>query len=73
MNDATPYLLERGRALAKDFPDYFTGRCIHLPDLLAAINVELSAFLLRRQYRRQLERERTVDATGERQRRHCQR
>ena len=28
MNDATPYLLERGRALAKDFPEYFTGRCI---------------------------------------------
>lgn len=55
MNDATPYLLERGRALAKDFPDYFTGRCIHLQDLLAAINGELSAFLLRRQYRRQLE------------------
>ncbi len=55
MNDATPYLLERGRALAKDFPDYFTGRCVHLPDLLAAINGELSAFLLRRQYRRQLE------------------
>ena len=55
MNDATPYLLERGRALAKDFPDYFTGRCVHLPDLLAAINAELSAFLLRRQYRRQLE------------------
>lgn len=55
MNDATPYLLERGRALPKDFPDYFTGRCIHLPDLLTAINGELSAFLLRRQYRRQLE------------------
>ena len=55
MNDATPYLLERGRALAKDFPDYFTGRCVHLQDLLAAINAELSAFLLRRQYRRQLE------------------
>lgn len=55
MNDATPYLLERGRALAKDFPDYFTMRCIHLPDLLNAINGELSAFLLRRQYRRQLE------------------
>lgn len=55
MNDATPYLLERGRALPKDFPDYFTGRCVHLQDLLAAINGELSAFLLRRQYRRQLE------------------
>lgn len=55
MNDATPYLLERGRALPKDFPDYFSRRCIHFPDLLNAINAELSAFLLRRQYRRQLE------------------
>ena len=54
-NDATPYLLERGRALPKDFPSHFTGRCIHLPDFLAAVNGELSAFLLRRQYRRQLE------------------
>lgn len=55
MNDATPYLLERGRALPKDFPDYFSKRCIHFPELLSAINTELSAFLLRRQYRRQLE------------------
>ena len=54
-NDATPYLLERGRALPKDFPAYFTGRCVHLPDFLTAINSELSSFLLRRQYRRQLE------------------
>ncbi len=54
-NDATPYLLERGRALARDFPPYFADRCIHLPDFLAAVNGELSAFLLRRQYRRQLE------------------
>lgn len=55
LNDATPYLLERGRALPKDFPSYFTGRCIHLPDFLTAVNGELSAYLLRRQYRRQLE------------------
>ena len=55
MNDATPFLLERGRALAKDFPQYFSSRCIHLQELIAAINTELSAFLLRRQYRRQLE------------------
>ena len=55
MNDATPFLLERGRALPKDFPTHFTSRCIHLPDLLTAINAELSAFLLRQQYRRQLE------------------
>ena len=55
LNDATPYLLERGRALAKDFPSYFSSRCVHLPDFLTAVNGELSAFLLRRQYRRQLE------------------
>ena len=55
LNDATPFLLERGRALPKDFPGYFSDRCIHLPDFLTAINGELSAFLLRRQYRRQLE------------------
>jgi stage II sporulation protein E len=55
LNDATPYLLERGRAVSKDFPLYFTSRCIHLQEFLAAVNGELSAFLLRRQYRRQLE------------------
>ena len=55
LNDATPYLLERGRALPKDFPQYFADRCIHLPDFITAVNGELSAFLLRRQYRRQLE------------------
>ncbi len=55
LNDATPYLLERGRAMPKDFPAYFADRCIHLPDFITAINGELSAFLLRRQYRRQLE------------------
>lgn len=55
LNDATPYLLERGRALAKDFPQHFTSRCVHLPDFLAAVNGELSSYLLRRQYRRQME------------------
>ena len=55
LNDATPFLLERGRAMAKDFPSYFSDRCIHLPDFLTAVNGELSAYLLRRQYRRQLE------------------
>lgn len=55
LNDATPFLLERGRAMQKDFPGYFTQRCIHLSEFILAINGELSAFLLRRQYRRQLE------------------
>ena len=62
LNDATPFLLERGRALAKDFPSYFADRCIHLPDFLTAVNGELSAFLLRRQYRRQLEETRRSGA-----------
>lgn len=55
LNDATPYILERGRALPKDFPQHFTNRCIHLTDFLNAINGELSSFLLRKQYRKQLE------------------
>lgn len=55
MNDATPLMLERGRALPKDFPGYFSDRCIHLTEFITAVNGELSAFLLRRQYRRQLE------------------
>lgn len=55
MNDATPYLLERGRAMAKDFPQHFTDRCIHFPELLTAINGELSTYLLRAQYRKQVE------------------
>lgn len=64
LNDATPYLLERGRAMPKDFPNHFSSRCIHLPDFISAINGELSAFLLRRQYRRQMEETRR-DAKGQ--------
>ncbi len=58
-NDATPFLLERGRALAKDFPPQFAHRCIHLPELLQVMNTELSAYLLRKQYRRELEETRS--------------
>ena len=65
LNDATPYLLERGKAKAKDFPVHFADRCIHLSELLQAINGELSAFLLRKQYRRQLEETRRSAKEGE--------
>lgn len=57
-NDATPAMLERGRAESGDFALHFASRCIHFPQLLAAINTEVSAHLLRRQYRRRLEEER---------------
>lgn len=57
-NDATPALLDRGRAEPGDFAPHFASRCIHFPQLLSAINTEVTALLLRRQYRRQLELER---------------
>jgi len=57
-NDATPVLLERGRAQPSDFAQHFASRCIHFPQLLAAINTEVTALLLRRQYRHQIEQER---------------
>ena len=58
-NDATPALLERGRAEPADFAPHFASRCIHFPQLLTAINTEITALLLRRQYRRQLDQERS--------------
>ncbi len=54
LNDATAALLARGRGRGGDFPSYFADRCIRFPSFLAAVNAELSAFLLRRQYRRRL-------------------
>ena len=58
-NDATPGILERGRAEMRDFAAHFANRCIHFPQLVSAINTEVTALLLRRQYRRQLEQERS--------------
>lgn len=54
-NDATPLLLRRGRAMPADFPGYFSARCVHFPEFLTALNVELQAYLLRRQYRLRLQ------------------
>jgi len=58
-NDATPAILERGRAESGDFPAHFASRCIHFPQLVSAVNTEVNALLLRRQYRRQLAEERS--------------
>lgn len=57
-NDATPLMLERGRSEPSDFAIHFASRCIHFPQLISAINTEVTALLLRRQYRRQLAKER---------------
>ena len=55
LNDATPSLLDRGYAVPADFPQSFNERCIHLTEFLTAVNLELSAYRLRGQYRQQLE------------------
>lgn len=57
-NDATPAIMERGRAEKSDFALHFASRCIHFPQLISAINTEVAALLLRRAYRRRLEEER---------------
>lgn len=59
-NDACTPMLKRGRALAEDFPLFFTSRCLHFPELLTAVNMEVYAFRLRRQYRARLERARAL-------------
>lgn len=53
-NDACPAMLRRGQALAQDFPLHFATRCVHFSRFLAAVNVELRAYLLRRQYHQRL-------------------
>ena len=50
LNDATPAMVERGRAEAADFPRHFADRCVHFPDFVAAVNEELTALFYRRQY-----------------------
>ena len=62
LSDATPALLQSGEGTGADFPAYFVDRCIRFPSFLAAVNTELRAYLLRRQYRRQLNDARTRSA-----------
>lgn len=50
LNDATPAMVERGRAEKGDFPRHFADRCIHFPAFVAAVNEELTALFYRRQY-----------------------
>lgn len=58
-NDAASAMLRRGMAEGSDFPAYFSSRCPHFPDFLDAVNGELSAFLLRQQYRLRLRQARS--------------
>ena len=49
LNDASGPALDRGRALATDFPGHFSARCVHFPAFLGEVNRQLTAFLRRRQ------------------------
>ena len=58
LNDATPAMMKRGKSLSEDYPEHFRERCVKFPQFLAAVNQEVTALLLRRQYGRRLEQER---------------
>ncbi|MEG2420552.1 MAG: SpoIIE family protein phosphatase [Oscillospiraceae bacterium] len=60
LNDALPTMLDRGRGVAADFPDYFRTRCMKFPTFLERCNEEVSALLLRRQYESRLAENRTA-------------
>ncbi|MBO4915310.1 MAG: SpoIIE family protein phosphatase [Oscillospiraceae bacterium] len=51
MSEAAGALLENGEGSAGDFPQFFSERCVRFTSFLAAVNSELRAFRLRRQYR----------------------
>ncbi|MBR6259419.1 MAG: SpoIIE family protein phosphatase [Oscillospiraceae bacterium] len=50
-NDLTPTLRRNGFVTPEDFPDYFSEKCRHLPDLSAAITEESRAQALWKRYR----------------------
>ncbi len=60
MNDGLPAMLERGRGKAADLPQWFSARCIRLPNLLEAMDEEISALLLRRRYQNRLRENRAA-------------
>lgn len=55
LNDVTQPMLKRGRAELSDFPYHFASRCVHLPELMRAINSALFALRERQSLRRQQE------------------
>ena len=53
LSDVTQPMLQRGRAALSDFPPHFASRCVHLPELMQAINAALFALRERESLRRQ--------------------
>lgn len=62
LDDAAIPMLRRGRADAADFPQHFTSRCIHFPELLRTINESLYTLRERQEYRQRQEENRSLIA-----------
>ncbi len=62
LNAAAETLLRRGQGTGEDFPRDFVERCVRFPRFLEAVNAELAAYLLRRQYRLRLRQTQTQAA-----------
>lgn len=60
LNDATPAMLDRGKLMEEDLPRHFTRECMHLSELLSAINGEVRGLLYRRQFRKRLSENRVA-------------
>lgn len=60
MNDVTKPMLSRGKAVAEDFPPYFSHRCLHFPQFLEELNQQVTAFQYRRQYHNRLRESRVA-------------
>jgi stage II sporulation protein E len=54
MNSVAALMQKRGEAVADDFPMRFRAACIELPGFINAVNAELRAVLIRRQYRNRM-------------------
>lgn len=50
LNDVTPVMYGRGKAMAEDFPPYFSHRCLHFSAYLEEVNLQFTALQYRRQY-----------------------
>lgn len=60
LGSALPAMLSRGKAEGGDFPSHFRSRCIHFPAFLLGVNLELTAYLYRRQYQGRLKETRAA-------------
>lgn len=62
LSDVAVPMLRRGRAEANDFPQHFSSRCVHFPELLRTINEALYTLREREEYRERQEENRSLIA-----------